>query len=109
MPNYRPGLGDDPGRRIDAAHGWCEYRLTPGDCAEIVHMEVEERYRNLGIGTSLFAAVEALPGLRAVYTFSADENERIRGLYRRMGYLSVFLFNFYGRGRHGWIHTKELQ
>jgi ribosomal protein S18 acetylase RimI-like enzyme len=99
-PTNRPGLGDDPGRRIDdpEGRGYLEWRWAPAHAVEIVNIEVGNEYRRQGVGRSLLwqLIAEAGPELRAVFAVTRASNGIAREWYAAMGfYPAGILYGFY--------------
>lgn len=90
MPNNRPGLGDDPGRRTDdpQGRGYIEWRWTPAYGVEIVNIEVGNAYRRQGVGRLLLERLleECGEQLRTVYAITRASNLIAVEWYAAMGF-----------------------
>lgn len=101
-PLYRPGIGDDPGRRVDLGpHAYIEYRLAPGGTCEIVNIEVESSHRRMGYGRRLleclFQELRDTGRAKRVYAITRSTNEVAIQFYERTLFEVVgVLRRFYG-------------
>lgn len=103
-PKLRPGLGDDPGRKIVHGFGWLEYRYGPANTVEIVNIEVEEGHRQKGIGAFLLMSLlgRLKDGDYVIYAFTRDTNLPAHVFYERTGFdLAGELRGFYPDGSGG--------
>ncbi len=101
LPNHRPGIGDDTGRRVDdpAGRGYLEWRWAPAYGVEIVNVEVDNDCRRQGVGRSLLGLLAAkLNGeAKTVYAFSRLDNLIARDWYLGCGFTPAALIrSFYG-------------
>lgn len=99
MPEYRAGLGDDPGRTIKLPHGYMEWRHAPGNTVEIVNLEVENGYKRQGIGRELMRILmeqSYLPADFLVYVLTSMSNRPAQRFYQAMGFEAIgTLLNLY--------------
>lgn len=104
VPEYRKGIGDDPGRRIDVQGGYVEYRYAPGQTCEIVNIEVGNAVRRTGVGRrllqKLFEEVQGKASL--VYAITSAVNEIAMDFYEGCGFRVVaVLRRFYDPHERG--------
>ncbi len=109
MPTFRPGLGDDTERYIHHEHGYLEYRFAPGGLVELVNFEVDPVHRSKGIGRSMIASLERLPGVVGLYGFLFSENRRMLSLYVRLGFRHLCIPDYYGESKDAYLIWKLLE
>lgn len=94
-PEYREGLGDDPGRKLKLDHGYIEYRYAPGHTCEIVNIEVEAEHRGKGVGRELVTTLCKIVRQRAkhVYAVTRSSNLIAQEFYAKCGFHVVGVLN----------------
>jgi ribosomal protein S18 acetylase RimI-like enzyme len=112
--HYRPIHGDGPLRIIQRPHGWLEYRFGPGKIMELCTIEVDNEWRDQGIGSAMIREAESLPeikthSIRIIYGFVRQENEAVQRFYRRLGYELIPIGSFYGRNENAFMVHKVLE
>jgi ribosomal protein S18 acetylase RimI-like enzyme len=77
--------------------GWLDYRLAPGDTAEMVNIEVGRAHRRQGVGRALLARLiaELPPQVGVLYAFTSASNAIGIEWYRAMGFSLSPLPRFY--------------
>lgn len=108
MPTFLSGLGDVTERWIKTEHGCLEYRFTPADGLELVHMDVADGHRRKGEASALVREAERMPGVRTVYGFVAATNFACLDMFVKLGYSAIQLPHFYGGDRHAVMVHKDL-
>lgn len=83
--------------RDDAGRGSLDYRLAPGETAEIVNIEVAGAHRRQGVGRLLLDRMIAAlpPDVAAVYAFTRATNAIACQWYRAMGFELTLVPWFY--------------
>jgi ribosomal protein S18 acetylase RimI-like enzyme len=83
--------------RDGADRGWLDYRLAPGETAEIVNIEVAGEHRRQGVGRLLLGRMIAAlpPDIFAVYAFTRSSNAIACQWYRAMEFELTLVPRFY--------------
>ena len=83
--------------RDDAGRGSLDYRIAPGETAEIVNIEVAGEHRRHGVGRLLLARMIAAlpPDVAAIYAFTRATNRTACEWYRAMEFELTLVPRFY--------------
>lgn len=81
----------------DDDRGCLDYRLAPGETAEIVNIEVAGEHRRQGVGRLLLGRMVAAlpPEVAAVYAFTRASNRMACDWYRAMAFELTRVPRFY--------------